>query len=332
VEEHLNTSDAARPALLSQSTVAMGTVVTILSPTTDDTLFADAVARAFGWFGHVEQACSRFDPASELRWLQSQHGKRTKVSPVLFETLRLAVQVARATRGALDPTIGAAMERRGFNRHYVTGETTATTDVANGARTSYRDIHLDGRSRTVTLLQPLALDLGAVAKGMAIDLAARELQPLGSYSVEAGGDLYVAGQQAPGVDWQVGIQHPRNPQRLIETLGVSNVAVCTSGDYEKRAPVDVSQHHILDPRTQQSAQALASVTVIAPTASLADAISTAVFVLGAKRGVLLLARQGLDGLLITGTGERYATTGFQEHVSRHVLPSTDVSDRRLSDL
>ena len=76
----------------------------------------------------------------------------------------------------------------------------------------------------------MTLDLGAVAKGLAIDAAARELQPFGDFAIDAGGDLYLGGRNPDGAPWSVGIRHPRLDGRLIDSLRVSNKAVCTSGD------------------------------------------------------------------------------------------------------
>ena len=154
------------------------------------------------------------------------------------------------------------------------------------------------------LARPLVLDLGAVAKGLAIDMAARELSPLENYAIDAGGDIYVAGCNPHGDRWSIGIRHPRHSEQLLDSIRVSNMAVCTSGDYERRGP---RAHHILDPRTGTSADAIASVTVVAPTAMAADALATAAFVLGPTSGIQLLERHGVNGLMVSPTLERYST-------------------------
>jgi len=172
---------------------------------------------------------------------------------------------------------------------------------------NYRDVRLDPDQKTITLVRPLILDLGAVAKGLAIDMAARELSELEDYSIDAGGDVYVAGRNPDGALWSVGIRHPRGEDQLIDSLRVSNVAVCTSGDYERTSSSEDGVHHILDPRTGASADAVASVTVVAPTAMVADALATAAFVLGPTAGIRLLERQGVNGLMVSPTLERYST-------------------------
>src|SRR5215216_3042500 len=86
---------------------------------------AARVARAFAWFRQVEEQCSRFDPASEVLGLPARAGMPVAVSPLLYEAIAFALAVARASGGAFDPTIGHALERRGFDRNYLTGERVA---------------------------------------------------------------------------------------------------------------------------------------------------------------------------------------------------------------
>ena len=128
--------------------------------------------------------------------------------------------------------------------------------------------------------------------------------------VDAGGDLYLGGLNEQGAPWSIGIRHPRNELELIASLRISNQAVCTSGDYERRIP-SANAHHILDPRTGASARAVASATVVASGAMLADALATAAFVLGPEKGIELLNRMGVEGLILTPELERYETRGLR---------------------
>jgi len=263
-----------------------------------------AIDRAFGWFYQIEECCTRFDSSSELMQLTTRARTAVPVSAMLFECVQFALKVAEETGGAFDPTVGHRMERRGFNRNHRTGQVICTGIVPEDD-VSYRDVHLDPAHRTIQLERPLILDLGAVAKGLAIDMAARELQPLADFSIEAGGDLYLGGRNPDGQPWHVGIRHPHRHDDVIYELDASNQAVCTSGDYE-RGP------HILDPRAGAPAKSAASVTVIAPTAMLADALSTAAFVLGPTEGVALLERMGVDGIIVTPSLERFETQGLRD--------------------
>jgi thiamine biosynthesis lipoprotein len=110
----------------------------------------------------------------------------------------------------------------------------------------------------------------------------------------------------------VGIRHPRARDQVLATLRVSNCAVCTSGDYERPVSGDTGDHHIMDARARTSATAIASATVLAPSAMVADAMSTAAFVLGPVEGLALLQRHGLEGLLVTPALEHHATRGWMD--------------------
>lgn len=296
------------PGIRARATVAMDTLVTIgivRGAAGDDA----AIARALGWFRRVEEACSRFDPGSEVRRLLDHIGTPTPLSPILYEACAFALAVARASGGAFDPTIGRAQERRGFARNFRTGEVIASA-IGEGARPTWRDLALDPERRTLTLRRPLVLDLGAVAKGLAIDLAARELAAYGQIMIEAGGDLLVRGRNPDGQPWRIGVRHPRRDGYLT-TLAVTDAAVCTSGDYERPAANPADGHHLLDPQSGRSPDAVASVTVVAPTAMAADALGTAAFILGPRRGARFLVRQGVAGLLVTPDLAEYPTPDFE---------------------
>ena len=289
-----------------RSAALMGTIVTIevVLPDADE-----AVTRAFNWFRHVESCCSRFDPESELRRLVAQPGVKVAATPVLFQAVQFALAVAAETHGAFDPTVGYSMEARGFDREYTTGRATGSGAVPEDD-VSFRDVELDPSTRAITLRRPLMLDLGAVAKGLAADAAARELSAFRDFAIDAGGDLYLGGKNADDQPWSIGIPHPRQERQLIEMIKVSDKAVCTSGDYERPMPGTPGEHHILDPKTGRSAGLSCSATVVAPTAMLADALATAAFVLGPDEGIALLERMGVDGVIYSPSLERRATGGF----------------------
>ncbi|MGE0599809.1 MAG: FAD:protein FMN transferase [Dehalococcoidia bacterium] len=266
------------------------------------------VERAFGWFTQVEACCSRFDPESELSRLCDRPGEPVKVSNLLGRALAFALAVAADSGGAFDPTIGDSMVRAGFSENYRSAEVVVPRSAD---RPNFQDVAFDSTGSEVTLLRKLTLDLGAVAKGLAIDLAARELEGLDGFVINAGGDMYASGINALGEPWAIGVRDPRDLDMLADTFYVGGAAVCTSGDYERTSAANPTRHHLLDPRTRVSAQAAASVTVIAPTAMAADALATAAFVLGPRDGMAFLERNGVDGLIITPDGERHETPDLE---------------------
>ena len=140
--------------------------------------------------------------------LTTHIGVAVPASAILFEAVQFALEVAEESGGAFDPTVGHRMEARQFNRDHRTGQI-VNTAIAPAEDVSYRDVRLDPERKTITLLRPLMLDLGAVVKGLAVDAAARELQPFRDFAIDAGGDLYLGGCNATGAPWSVGIRHPR---------------------------------------------------------------------------------------------------------------------------
>lgn len=281
-----------------QTRLLMGTVVSIrVVGSGSMTDMEHAIERAFAAIRYVEVACSRFDEDSALRELCRHPGEKMRVPDVLFEAIRVALEMSMLTDGIFDPTVGQLLEGYGFTRHYLTGETVDSHTSRDGP-VSYRDITLDEEERTVLLHRPLLLDLGAVAKGMAVDLAAKELLDWDGFAIDAGGDLYLHGVDPEGESWTVGIQHPLHKNEMICWLQMTNVAICTSGNYERRSPLDPDVHHLLNPRTGGSANGLLSCTVVAPLAILADAVSTAAFVQGAPQALEFVADLGLEALCI----------------------------------
>lgn len=275
----------------------MDTVVDIQIVTSKSKEETEAkINRAFQSFQKVEQACSRFNAASELMQACQIIGTPVKISPFLFEPLRFALEVAKLTDGLFDPTVGKVMEENGFNRQYLTGD---RIESPSAAAVTYHDIELNQQTDTLLLKKPLVLDLGAVAKGFAIDLAANELTDFDGFVVNAGGDLFVGGADEKGNPWKIGIQHPYQKDKILETIEISDGAICTSGSYERRNPAIPDVHHIVNPKTKCSPNQWVSSSVIAPFAMMADAFSTASFLLGVEKGKALLEELDLKGLLIT---------------------------------
>ena len=293
------------PELAGWSRAVMDTVVTIriAAPASMASEFDPLVEQAFDWFDAVEAACSRFAMDSEVRQLAARVGEPVALSPILLAALTVALQVADHTDGAFDPTIGYRLAAAGFDRDYRTGEPMKDSCPSEVDCGTLADLHLDPIAGTVVLDRPLLLDLGAVAKGLAIDLAAQELSALSGATINAGGDAYLLGTDLGGNAWPTGIADPLRPGELITELALADQAIATSGDYARPG-------HLLDTRTPP-AYPLAGVTVVAPTAMAADAVSTAVSLLGMSAGLSLLAEtEDVDALLVARSGEVRTTRGW----------------------
>ncbi|MDO7906276.1 FAD:protein FMN transferase [Paenibacillus sp. JX-17] len=297
--------------VLRRTRLYMDTVVDIQAVHDDSLSLQEAelhIQQAFEMFRQVELACSRFDADSELSIACRCIQQPVPLSPYLFEPLRFAIQLAEATEGLFDPCIGSTLIKQGFDRHYLTGERMAADSVNTSA--TYRDLILDEADRTLYIHQPLLVDLGAAAKGFAIDLAARQLQNLHGFLVNAGGDLYAGGRDHRDQPWAAGIQHPEIADELIHLCLLEDEALCTSGSYERRSRNIPGNHHIIRPDTMRSPQDLVSISLKAPYAMMADAFSTAAFLYGPDKGAAWIEAMGLTALFVTGQLDIINIGGF----------------------
>lgn len=281
----------------------MGTVIN-LALITDDSLEAQkAIAVTFA---EMERLITLFDhrqPHSPLARL-NRTGTLAAPPPELADLITQAQQYSALTGGAFDISVKPLLDA------YRAGLPNADSQRF---LVDYRQIQNDGRQISLGL-PGMSLTLDGIAKGRVVDGATAVLQNHGFHNilVEAGGDLMGLGSRADGRPWQVGLNHPRpTAHSLLGVLPLSMQAMATSGDYMHAFSQNYDQHHIINPRTGLSPTDLASVTVIAPSATDADALSTALMVMGSEAGLALAARlPHVEALVITKTLEMRQTAGF----------------------
>jgi thiamine biosynthesis lipoprotein len=292
--------------------ILMGTYVEITLTGDEDTARKTA-HRVFQELKRVERVTS-FHERSDLTQLNRKADNgAVPVSEELFDLIKEAVRYAKQTDGAFDPTVGALSSLWRFSA----GEPVLPTaqQVKKALETvGWRSLELNEESHKVKIeKQGMTVDLGAIAKGYALDRAGEIVRGSGAPGglVNAGGDVLVVGGKAPGIPWKIGVQDPRDPQGLIAVAELTDCAVVTSGDYERFFERDGTRyHHILDPRTGYPARGVRSVTIVSPSATEADALATAVFVMGAEKGLdLINARQGVEGFIIDANGKVRMSTG-----------------------
>jgi thiamine biosynthesis lipoprotein len=229
------------------------------------------------------------------------------VSPEVLALVRRSLEVSRLTAGAFDITflsVGRLWDFKAARPRLPDPE--ALRQALGGVGAD--KVVIDAGAGTVFLSDPRTrIGFGAIGKGWAANRAAAVMRAQGAAAgvVNAGGDLLAFGRREDGRPWRVGIANPLDRDRVFGYLEVTDQAVVTSGDYENFVIIDGERYsHILDPRTGYPAKEVRSATVVCPDAELADALATAVSVLGVEKGLALLdALNGVEGLLVDAAGK-----------------------------
>ncbi|MBF0293860.1 MAG: FAD:protein FMN transferase [Magnetococcales bacterium] len=300
----------------------MGTLVEISTWGVTEPVSRRAVGLAFDEMARIEDRMSRMRPDSELaRINQAQRGELQPISAELAQVVARGLEMGRLSSGAFDIGLAPLSDLWGFSLEPPPTRPPPPERIADWlaqrARQNGNGIALGGTAENKIRLENagVGLDLGGIAKGYAVEQAVGILRREGVHDalINAGGDMRILGSKG-GKPWHVGLRDPRDPQGVAAILDLlGEVALSTSGDYERYFMADgVRHHHILDPKTGQSARAgLISVSVQAPDAMTADGLSTALFVLGEQAGLEMLRHfPGCEALLIRADGGHFQTPGF----------------------
>lgn len=291
-------------------TRALGTTAELV--VTDPGVLVAATELLESELARIDRVASRFRSDSELSGLNAASGRVVAVSADLFEGVQVALGMAEATHGLVDPTVGHAMIRLGYDRDFA--------EVAAGragrlprarAVPGWRSVSVDPSTRTVELQAGTTLDLGATAKALGADRAARVIaQRLGCGAlVSLGGDAAVAGEVAAG--FAIGLADTCSSARADEAVAISSGGLASSGVGVRHWRLGQDEvHHILDPSTSlPAAPCWRTVTTIAASCVEANAASTAAVVLG-ERAAGWLESMALPARLVRLDGTVLRTAGW----------------------
>lgn len=293
----------------SVSFPALGTTATLLVSTECALNRAESILRAE--LAAIEAACSRFRADSELSRVNATAGTGVTVSALLAEALRVAWRAAELTGGVVDPTVGRAVMELGYDRSFSAIREESAAPLSPPRRApGWRTVEWDPDNRRLRLPAGVALDLGATAKALAADRAARAVaaQTSGGALVNLGGDLATAGDPPPG-GWVVGLADDHAAPSASTVVAITSGAIATSGTSVRRwRRAGEVVHHIIDPRTgANSVPCWRTVTVAAGSCTDANTASTAAVVLAEaapdwlRRAQLPARLVHLDGtVLVTG--------------------------------
>lgn len=277
-----------------------------------------AVDAAVEEMRRVENVFSRFDSDSEIAIINRQAGSWTPVTAEVAALIEKGLGYGHLTEGAFDITIGALMNLWGFHTE---SPSVPAHDELERVLTlvDFARVELDFITEQVRIPPNYILDLGGIAKGYAVDRGRGVLLEHGMVHgmINAGGDIAVIGERPGGGGWRVGIQDPVDSGSILAVVELTDMAIVTSGDYERFFEANGARyHHILDPRTGYPADGLRSVTIVAPSATASDALSTAVFVLGWSAGQTLIQKlDDVEAVLVNGNDDTWTSPGLKRDVT-----------------
>lgn len=267
----------------------MGSRFDITVVANDDAQGNASIAVAIAEITRIEKLISSWDPNSQTSSINRNAGiKPVRVDTELFNLIERAIKISKLTDGAFDISY-ASMDRIwkfDGSMDVMPSEVEIMTSVA---KVGFNNIVLDKKESTVFLkLEGMKIGFGGIGKGYAADKAKALLiaQGVPSGIINASGDMNTWGKQPDGSEWKVAITNPMNKNKVFALLPITDGAVVTSGDYEKFVNFNGKRYtHIIDPRSGYPSSGIISVTVFAPTAELADALATSVFVMGKEAGL-----------------------------------------------
>jgi thiamine biosynthesis lipoprotein len=314
----LATAAPQQDVLRAHSGAIMGTDLLIEAVGPDAEALERAIAAAVAELERVEDLMTDWRP-SELTRLNEAAGRGPHPVPSeLARHVARGVQLGELTKGAFDITYAGVGKLWDFKRVPPLVPDAAEVEQALEL-VGFARIEVDLEANTVALPAGMRIGLGGIAKGYGVDRAMAVLMEHGVEHglVNAGGDLKALGKKL-GESWQIAIKHPRDVERVLALIPVVNSCVVTSGDYARFFEHEGRRyHHIIDPRTGYPSTGCMSATVVAPAAAAADALATAMCVLGPEEGLAIIEKlPRVEALLVDMQGDVHASAGLRQATER----------------
>lgn len=298
--------------------IAMGTVVEITLVGEEEEIARKAALQAFQEIKRIEYLMSPWIESSDVARINRSAGKDwVKVSPETMAVIKKALEVAQLSEGGFDITVGPLVQL--WRKAREKGIPPPMQEIkTNLSLVNFRNVIFNSEGRVFLKKEGMAIDLGGIAKGYAVDKAFELLNNLGHKNliVNAGGDLRAGGTKLDQ-PWSIGIQHPRESQKIMVRVSASDIAIATSGDYEKFfIHQDKRYHHILNPRNGFPAEGCQSVTILHKEGIMADAFATAVFILGPEKGSSMCKKlKGVNYLIVDKEGKITFSASLKGRIS-----------------
>jgi len=303
------------------------TVITVIGFEDDETKFSEVCSFIESEFARYDELYDGYDDSSSahnLYYINRHAGEApVTVDPDVIGLLKFGKETWELTGGFTNIAFGAVLSiwhehREAASSDPASASVPSMEELKEAAlHCDIRDLVLDEEASTVYYSDPLLrLDVGAIAKGYAIERITGELIDMGltGYAINAGGNVRTVGPRGDGADWNVAIQNPDllSEKNYVETLGLTDRALTTSGSYQRYFYVgETKYHHIIHPDTLFPVNTFMSVSVVNPDAGVGDALSTALFNMTLEEGIALIdSLPDTEALWIYGDGSAVYSAGW----------------------
>lgn len=294
----------------------MGSRFEIIIVATDSTTAGKHIDTVIAEITRIENLISEWKPETQISEVNRNAGiKPVKVDKEVFELTKQALHFSKISNGAFDISFAAMDKIWKFDGSMI--ETPSPEAIKKSVeKVGYKNIILDSTNCTVFLkLKGMKIGFGSIGKGYAADKGRQIMKEHGVLSgiVNASGDIAAWGTQPDGSEWKIGIANPFNNNALIGVISLNDNAVTTSGSYEKFVEFNGKRYsHIINPKTGYPATGLISVTVVGPKAEIANGFSTALMVLGSKKGLRFIEKYpAYSCIMITDEGKHITSKNFK---------------------
>ena len=304
----------ARARTVQKTETIMGTEVTITVTAPSADAGEAAIDAGMAELRRLDAMMSLYKDTSEITEVNLAAGRGpVKVSPEMIEVVEDAAEISRLSGGVFDVTIGPLVVL--WQMRLKEGKVPTDEEIAKiKPLVNYRNIIIDKKASTIFLKKPgMIMDFGGM-KGYMADRVADLFRKRGIANaiIAVAGDIWVLGHREDGSPWRIGVQHPREHDKTLTVLELSDKYISTSGDYERFVIREKKRyHHIIDPRTGKPSKGVISVTLVGDRGAIIDPLSKVPFILGPEEGMKIVRKFGAEAIIVDEQGKVFMTDGIK---------------------
>ncbi len=306
-------SGCSRPKTMQKTERIMGTEVTITVVARSHEEGEAAIEAGMAELRRLDAMMSLYKDDSEITKVNLAAGKNpVKVSPEMIEVVEHAAEISKLSGGAFDVTVGPLVVL--WQMRLKEGKTPTDAEIARvRPLVNYQNIVIDKKASTIFLKKPgMIMDFGGM-KGYIADRVAYLFKKRGINNaiIAVAGDIWVLGHREDGKPWRIGVQHPRDHDKTLTVLDLSDKYISTSGDYERFVIKENKRyHHIIDPRTGKPSKGTISATLIGDKGAIIDPLTKVPFILGPDEGMKIVKKLGAEAIIVDDQEKIYVTDGI----------------------